>query len=411
MVAQLGARLHYGAARAFFQRRMLECLYTDICVSIRRQQLIRSLPWVPPPLARLGERIPVDVPEELVRTFMTFGLRYAWCRSRVRDSDTYLALHLWAGQTFCKKVLKKGFDGASVVYTFNTAALEILGAARNRGALAVVEQTIVPTVIERALLDTERSNFPHWDRTVPATLELHEEFAAREFAEWRTADTIVCGSPFVAESIAACGGPGDRCAVVPYGYSNRRGGRIRHRPHYPLRVLTVGLIGLRKGTPYVLRAAKKLRGCAVFRLIGPRAVSDSVIDDLRTACELVGSIPRDRVEEHYQWADVFLLPSICEGSATVCYEALAAGLPVVTTYNSGSVVRDGTDGFVVALRSPDAIIAALESIATNDGLLETLSMNALRRSAEYSLDKYADRLASAMTSPRLDEAGSTQWIR
>ena len=46
-------------------------------------------------------------------------------------------------------------------------------------------------------------------------------------------------------------------------------------------------------------------------------------------------------------ADVFVFPSLFEGSAVVTYEALAAGLPSVVTPSAGSVVRDGVEGFIV----------------------------------------------------------------
>ena len=96
--------------------------------------------------------------------------------------------------------------------------------------------------------------------------------------------------------------------------------------------------------------------------------------------------------------DVFLLPSICEGSATVIYEALAAGLPVICTPNAGSVVRDGVDGFIVPIRDPDAIMEKLEQLATNAQLLAQMSENARRRAGEYSIDAYGERLKEVLLS-------------
>ena len=66
--------------------------------------------------------------------------------------------------------------------------------------------------------------------------------------------------------------------------------------------------------------------------------------------ELAGPVPRSVVAEHYAWADVFLLPSVCEGSATATYEAIASGIPVICTPNAGSVIEDGRQGF----RSPSS---------------------------------------------------------
>ena len=61
-------------------------------------------------------------------------------------------------------------------------------------------------------------------------------------------------------------------------------------------------------------------------------------------------------------ADVFVFPSLFEGSAVVTYEALACGLPSVVTPNAGSVVRDGLEGFVVPPRDVEALAARMEQL-------------------------------------------------
>jgi len=98
----------------------------------------------------------------------------------------------------------------------------------------------------------------------------------------------------------------------------------------------------------------------------------------------------------YAWADVFLLPTLCEGSATVCYEALAAGLPVITTPNAGSVVRDGLDGFVVPIRDPEAIAEKLEILARDRELLWWMSNKARERAREFTVEKYGERLIATL---------------
>ena len=100
----------------------------------------------------------------------------------------------------------------------------------------------------------------------------------------------------------------------------------------------------------------------------------------------------------YEWADVFLLPSICEGSATAVYEALAAGLPVVCTENAGSVVRDGIDGFIVPIRDGTAIAKAITTLADNVGMRAAMSESAVARAADFTVDRYGKRLLSALSS-------------
>ena len=107
-------------------------------------------------------------------------------------------------------------------------------------------------------------------------------------------------------------------------------------------------------------------------------------------------MPRSEIAQHFDWADVFLLPSLCEGSATVTYEALGHGLPVVCTPNTGSVVRDGMEGFIVPAGDPTALVGRLETLLADPVLLENLSLNAKDRAHEYTLAEYGCRLLAAL---------------
>jgi glycosyltransferase involved in cell wall biosynthesis len=122
---------------------------------------------------------------------------------------------------------------------------------------------------------------------------------------------------------------------------------------------------------------------------------------VRQHIQLTGIIPRPEMASQYDWADVFLLPSLCEGSATATYEAMSHGLPVICTPQTGSTVRDGVDGFIVPAQNPDAIAEKLASLAADPDLLAAMSENARRNSADYTLEKYGERLLAAFRERRL----------
>jgi glycosyltransferase involved in cell wall biosynthesis len=395
LVAQLGARMHYAVPRILHSAGMLEMLATDICAGRWAEPLCRLPIGLPGPLARLAGRIPRGVPRSRIRTFPFFGLEYAARCAVARTPAALTAVHLWAGTAFCDAILRAGLGNAGAVYTFNSAGLGLLSRARERGLITVVEQTIVPAPVEDALLAEEHSAFPDWQPSL-AQNRNRVTFLAREFGEWECADLVVCGSEFVLDGIRRRGGPVDRSVVVPYGVDAPAPPVLRSNSGRPLRVLTVGAACLRKGTPYVLEAARALRGAAEFRLVGPIAVSPAATRRLADLVELTGPLPRAAIARQLAWADVFLLPSICEGSATACYEALAAGLPVVTTPNAGSVVRHGVDGFIVPIRDAGAIAAVLDTIHTSPALLFNLSRNAALRAREFTVEKYGERLLTAL---------------
>jgi glycosyltransferase involved in cell wall biosynthesis len=261
-----------------------------------------------------------------------------------------------------------------------------------------MEQVIAPLRFEISLLREEHQVFPDWQLAYWDDKNT-AEFCAREEAEWGAADLILCGSEFVRDSIATCGGPANRGVIVPYGVDAELSFSPRMSHGGPIRVLVVGAVGLRKGSPYVQAAAERLKNRAVFRMVGPLDTLPKVRATLSEAVELTGAVPRSEIGKHFAWADLFLLPSLCEGSATVTYEALAAGLPVICTPHAGSVVRDGIDGVIVPIRNADAIVEAVDRLNRHPDLRRAMAESAKRRAAEFDLRAYGRRLVAALRSP------------
>jgi Glycosyl transferases group 1 len=396
-VCQLGARLHYGAARSFDRRSALEMLATDLCGTKGWPRLLRAVPRSvrPAGLKRLLGRDPTEIPRERIVTFSRLGLEYQWRLSRCETEADRLRVHLRTGKQFGELVVRAGFKGATHVYTFSGAGLEILQAARAAGLYTVVEQPAAASEIEQEIMGEERTRYPGWESYTPCDEEL-EAYALRQRSEWDIADKIVVPSKFVATSLDRLGVSADRCVTVPYGVSGSFSKIIRDKHKGPLRVLTVGGVRLQKGPQYTSDAAKLLGKGFDFRLVGTCFLSDSAKSEFGGTIRLVGNVPRSDVSVHFQWADVFLFPSLCDGFGCVLLEALAAGLPVITTVNSGIAIRDGVDGFVVPIRDANSIAERLEQLASEPSLAAEMSRNAKERSAAFTLEAYGDRLYSAV---------------
>lgn len=397
MVAQLGARMHYAVPRALERAGRLSRLLTDFCASRGPARLLRLWPprVRPAALRRLLNRVPQGVAPDRIRACSRLGLSYARDFANTRTEAERVQLFLKVGRRFGRWAVAQNWGGAAGVFVYNTAGEEILAEARRRGLRAVVEQTIAPFAFERRLMLAERGRFPRWE---PAAVggPLLDEYAERERREWALADVVLCGSPFVRDAIASEGGPAEKCVVVPYGVG--AGYAAPERPVHggPLRVLTVGAVGLRKGTPYAVDAARALRGRAMFRWVGPFKMAPEARTELGSDVEFTGGVPRSEVIAHYAWADVFLLPSLCEGSATATYEALTAGLPVVCTPNTGSVVRDGVEGYIVAPRDTGALVQRLDMLLADAPRRRAMADAARQRAAEVNDEAYARGLIAAL---------------
>lgn len=397
LVAQLGARMHYAVPRILHRAGRLSRLLTDIAANrgwLRTLRLWPS-PLRPAAVTRLLNRTPKDIPRPLIRAYTSLGISYARQFAKTRSERERIELYLRVGERFGQWAVRQNWGQAAGVFVYNTAGLEVMREARRRGLRTISEQTIAPYAVERMILAQERARYPSWESDA-TDCPAFGAYANRERQEWEVADTVLCGSDFVRNAIQQVGGPVDRCRVVPYGVDSRFEVPPATAHGGPLRVLTVGTAGLRKGTPYAIEVAQRLRGRAVFRWVGAVKMPAAAKAELGSDVEFTGPVPRTRVIDHYAWADVFLLPSLCEGSATATYEALTAGRPVVCTPNCGSVIRDGVEGFLVPVRDVNTMMVRLDQLATDLALRERMANAARLRAAEMNYEAYARNLLAVI---------------
>jgi glycosyltransferase involved in cell wall biosynthesis len=116
--------------------------------------------------------------------------------------------------------------------------------------------------------------------------------------------------------------------------------------------------------------------------------------------------PHGDVLKLMQTCDVLVLPSLAEGRALVQQEALANGLPLIITKNTGGedLVVQGETGFLVPIRSPDKIAEKISWFADNLDRLPGMRLAAIKKAEEYPWERYTGRIISALTaSPRNPE--------
>ena len=363
LVAQLGARRHYAVPRALSEVGSLELLFTDASRHTfpwRQIALLVDADNLPRFLSSSLRRRIDDVPADRIRGFWLYAVSgRLWDRLRPRESK----VDFWVrrNRRFAQLVCSRSWQATDTVYAFNGAALEIFQLARRRGLRCLLDQTAAPWRYNTMLLRKEIERWPDWENS-PADLDRSGAMIEREEAEWELADTIICGSDFVVEQVGAVGGPAEKCRVVRYPTPALRMSCKPHRKgnaELPIRVLFVGTLQLRKGIQYFYEAARQLGGKRFqFRAVGESALTVSAHQKLSGVAEVTGRVSRPEVAKHLDWADLFVLPTLSEGSANVCHEAIAAGLPVLTTRAAGIEVSSGP----VRLMDADSLAAELPSM-------------------------------------------------
>jgi glycosyltransferase involved in cell wall biosynthesis len=403
-IAHLGARKHYQEPILLHEWGILDTFYTDFYA--RNNLVNRTLRnfWIYSKLSSslkkmLGRYTPKLNGAKVV-DFPILGIQY---HNKLRDNrleDVY-DIHISTGQEFNRKIIAKGLENSNVVYGFNGASLELFEFAKSKGIKCILDQTIAERSLESKLLLEEERKWQDWSKTSFCDSESTEKLLQREKKEQSLADHIICGSDFVKTSLISSGVLPHKITVIPLGktsdflLSNNVVVSEKKHNQTPLNILFVGSVGLRKGIPYLLESLKIIQNKIPYhcKVVGGIELKNDKIQAYEKNCDFLGRLPRSEMDNLYQWADVFVLPSICEGSAMVVYEALLYGLPVITTHNSGSIVRDGIDGFIVPICDPSAIADSLIKISedrsswTNEKRLEQrqLYLESVNEKAQQNL--------------------------
>lgn len=226
------------------------------------------------------------------------------------------------------------------------------------------------------------------------------------------ADCIIAGSDFVKKSIEARikdTNIYNKIVVVPYGadtskfvYKERDFSEGK-----TLKLIIVACVTAGKGFEYLLDAMEMVKNYNVkLTVIGKSSPEES---DLRERLEMmdntnyVGVVPHEQISNYYADADVFVLPSLAEGSSLSVYEALASGLPCIVTNNTGSVIKDGYDGLIVKTKDAESIACAVKQFIDEPELVRTMSKNAGDTIRKYTWEHYENEI-SAIYKKRFEES-------
>jgi glycosyltransferase involved in cell wall biosynthesis len=384
---QDGARLHYAIPRALAGLGWLEGVWTDFFVRPG------SLDGVIANVSSLGkssgakrmlERRCAEI-EDRVRSFPLRSLWWRRSRNRFATPEDY---YEWVAGRTARWMLRQEFGGANMVHGFiRNLDPEFCRKCRERGLRTIGDQMIAPAAIETNEMAAQRQRWPGWDdRTDPESQRL----ASVEERTWEQLDHITCASDYVADGLVACGVARERISILPYPAPVHVSSDSQdHKSRGKLKVGYVGSVNLRKGAPVFMEMARRIKGANIeFIMVGPIAIGKTAASTLQHHVTLTGPVPRSQVARYLQSFDIFLFPSVCEGSAGVVMEALAAGLPVVTTPNSGTVVRHGIEGFIHAPNDLDGIEASLRLLLEDRMLRNAHAEAAQLRAREYDLASY-----------------------
>lgn len=286
--------------------------------------------------------------------------------------------------------------GVQAVYAYMDAAEQTFQAARARGMQTIYELPTPYWRFTRDVVNEEAGLKPEWAATLPV-IDDDSEAMLRRDRELQLADVVVVPSALVRDSLKLAPAFKATVHVVPYGCPEGcERASVLDRPKRRLRVLYVGSLNQGKGLSYLAEAMSGLEGGAELTVIGSRTAEKpcAALDAFLAAHRHRAGLSHDEVLAEMRQHDVLVLPTLYEGLALVLLEAMACGLTVVTTPHSGleGLIQDGQEGFVVPLRSAEAIRVRLKLLAADEETLLRMRSAALGWSREHSWHRFREEI-------------------
>jgi glycosyltransferase involved in cell wall biosynthesis len=323
------------------------------------------------------------------------------------------AVRLGAGEVLADRAWEQSvlrFDAAvarrlggevQAVYGYEHACLSTFGRARALGAARLFDLAAPHHTFVARMLDEQHAAYPELHTAYrAATAPLDERRNQRKQAELELASLVVANSSFTARTLIETGFPAERVRVVPLGAPPVDPSyRQRPRPQ-TVRFLFAGAAGPRKGAHLLIDAFRRLgtrRGVELV-IAGQWLLPSRMRATLPAGVRVLGSVPQPQLFEEYRRASVLVFPSVCDGFGMVVTEALAHGLPVITTRHVGAadLIEDGVSGFVIAPSDVDALTERMAHCVANPELLWTMRQGAEDAAAKRQWSDYRAQLVATL---------------
>lgn len=346
---------------------------------------------IPPDLVSQGPLLPDLIHALLVR------LANPWPGIR----PLAVRMNQFVARNVSRRACQHGAEAEQVLANLGCAE----GVFRATQGLRVLHYPTAHLDYTQRLVKEEQRRLPAFAASWPHASATQREQARRECA---LADRILVGSSFARDSLIEMGVPAAKVLRVPYGVDPRVFNPPAQRvPGRPARILFTGQFTQRKGIHELLEACRRLpRDQFELRLIGNFAGDRECLAPYRDLFTLLPHLPRAQLAREYRAADLFVFPTLIEGLPLTVMEAMACGLPVVTTVNGpGDLVRPGKDGFIVPMRDPEALIARLSQLIENPELRLRLGQNAAERALVFSVENQVSALLDALNQGRETHPG------
>lgn len=338
---------------------------------------------------RIAGRIIASLPNERLRTMPLLELK---AMRRLGNGTSSQRIFHERNQRFQERIPRSALKGASAVIGFDTSSWIIADRTKELGKPFLLDQSIAHPLTSQATAEKAAASFPKWRTTIEPRVP---EVLACENREHELATRIVVASSYTKQSLVSHGVPVEKIVINPYGVDlDLFFPPADPRPRKPLRFLFLGSLSARKGVPLLIEAWRTLEPKnAELWLAGPIQNSQRTLIPDVPGVRVMGKVPFAELPDLLRRCDVLAFPSYCEGFGLVLLEALASGMPIITTEATAGpdLIEDKREGLLIPSGGLDALREAIKFFTDQPEKLEQMSLAARACAERFSWDSYGDR--------------------
>lgn len=336
-----------------------------------------------------GRAVRAGVPREKVVSLPAKELIFQLWRRLPETLRQRVRPHYFVSELFDRQAQRR-LNPCDILIGWSGFSLKTLRRAKEFGAKTILERGSSHILTQTSLLREE-----YLAQGLEPVLA-HPGIVAKELQEYREADYISVPSSFARQSFLDQGIPANKLLVVPYGADL---GQFRPGPGggKTFRAVFAGRICLRKGVHYLLKAFTELNLPAAELVLAGEVDGEMkpFLSRYRSGVRWLGKLSREELAQVFRESSVLVMPSIEEGLALVQVQALAAGLPLICTPNSGGadLIEPGVQGYIVPVRDEASLQNRLLELYRDRDKLRRMGRWAAERAKEsWTWEAYGNKV-------------------
>lgn len=287
--------------------------------------------------------------------------------------------------------IKKDID-VFIFFAGNGFNSKIVNTLQAKNVVCVADEGSAHILSQRKLLEGEYKSLGLEYKTKQS-----QDLLKETLLEYEIADYIIVPSSFAKRTFIEQGVSADNIFVNPYGVDLSQFKQVE-KVDDVFRVIYCGKLSIQKGSHYLLEAIHSLNfeSFELWHIGGIDNEMQFYIEKFKSKNIIFKGVqPQGELYKYYSQGSVFVLPSIQDGFGMVILQAMACGLPVILSENTGAydvITQDGEEGFVIPIRNVAAIQEKVTYLYNNKYICKQMGDRAKKKVLQgFAWDNYGDR--------------------